>query len=36
MTGVRTRLRRRLRKSSGVDQLAKRLAKTDAKLARQG
>jgi chromosome segregation ATPase len=36
MTGVRTRLRRRLRKSSGVDKLAKRLAKTDAKLARQG
>jgi chromosome segregation ATPase len=36
MTGVRTRLRRRLRRSSGVDQLAKRLAKTDAKLARQG
>jgi DNA repair ATPase RecN len=36
MTGVRTRLRRRLRKSSGVDKLTKRLAKTDAKLARQG
>lgn len=36
MTGVRTRLRRQLRKSSGVDQLTKRLAKTDAKVARQG
>ena len=36
MTGVRTRLRRQLRRSSGVDQLAKRLARTDAKLARQG
>jgi chromosome segregation ATPase len=36
MTGVRTRLRRRLRRSSGVDQLAERLAKTDARLARQG
>ena len=36
MTGVRTRLRRRLRRSSGVDQLTERLAKTDARLARQG
>jgi chromosome segregation ATPase len=36
MTGVRTTLRRRLRRSSGVDELAKRLKKTDAKLARQG
>ena len=36
MTGVRTRLRRQLRKSSGVDQLTKRLAKTDAKVARPG
>jgi len=36
MTGVRTRLRRQLRQSSGADQLAKRLAKTDAKVARQG
>ena len=36
MTGVRTTLRRRLRRSSGVDELAKRLAKTDARLARQG
>ena len=36
MTGVRTRLRRRLRRSSGVDQLAERLAKTDARLARHG
>jgi predicted nucleic acid-binding Zn-ribbon protein len=36
MTGVRTHLRRRLRRSSGVDQLAKRLAKTDARLTRQG
>jgi chromosome segregation ATPase len=36
MTGIRTAWRRRLRRSSGVDALAKRLAKTDAKLARQG
>src|SRR3954451_5348868 len=36
MTGVRTAWRRRLRRSSGVDALAKRLAKTDSKLARQG
>ncbi len=36
MTGVRTRLRRQLRRSSGVDQLARRMAKTDAKVARQG
>ena len=36
MTGVRTSLRRRLRRSSGVDQLAKRLAKTESRLARQG
>lgn len=36
MTGVRTRLRRWLRKSSGVDDLAKRLAKTNTRVARQG
>jgi predicted nucleic acid-binding Zn-ribbon protein len=36
MTGVRTRLRRWLRRSSGGDLLAERLAKTDRRLARQG
>lgn len=36
MTGVRARLRRRLRRSSGFDELAKRLARTEARLTRQG
>jgi len=36
MTGVRARLRRRLRRSSGFDELAKRLARTEARITRQG